>query len=102
MEYGLFQITYEDSLIYSSLFSKLFKANDFSNKERVENLKDSFYLCTLNCRLNLSTYIQNIPTGWNVNLVAKEAELNQLLLNDEWFEECWHTFLEFLQYFTGE
>lgn len=102
LENGLFQITYEDSLIYSSFFSKLFKASDFSNKERIENLKDSFYLCTQNCRQNVNAYLQNIPAGWNVNLVAKEAELNQFLLNDEWFEECWHTFLEFLQYFTGE
>lgn len=101
-ENGLFQITYEDSLIYSSFFAKLFKISDFSNKERIENLKDSFYLCTQNCRQNVNAYLQNIPAAWNVNLIAKEAELNQFLLNDDWFEECWHTFLEFLQYFTGE
>ncbi|WP_407520976.1 hypothetical protein PDL71_11120 [Lacibacter sp. MH-610] len=101
-ENGLVQITYQDSLIYSSFFAKLFKTSEFKSKERVENLKDSFYLCSRNCRQNVNAYLQNIPAGWNVNIVAKEAELNQFLLNDEWFEECWHTFLEFLQYFTGE
>ncbi|PVD53589.1 hypothetical protein DC498_03465 [Terrimonas sp.] len=98
LENGLVQITYEDSLIYSSFFSKLFKINEFKN---IENLKQSFYLCTLSCRQNLNQYLQNIPPEWNVNLQGKETELNQFLLTDEWFEECWHTFLEFLQYFAA-
>jgi len=96
-ENGLVQITYEDSLIYSSFFSKLFKTHKFKN---IENLKESFYLCALSCRQNLNRYLQNIPPEWNFNLPEKEAELNQFLMNDDWFEECWHTFLEFLQYFA--
>jgi len=39
--------------------------------------------------------------GWNINLAQKEEELNRYLLNDQWFEDCWQTFLEFLQYFTN-
>lgn len=102
LENGLVQITYQDSLIYSTFFSKLFKISDFSNRGRLDKLKNNFYLCTQNCRQNVNAYLQNIPVGWNVNIAAKEAELNQFLLNDEWFEECWHTFMDFLQYFTGE
>lgn len=99
-ERGLVSIDYESSLIYSTLFPKLFKASEFKNEQRLENLKQSFYLCALSCRQNVNNYLQNIPAAWNVNMIEKEAELNQFLLNDEWFEESWHTFLEFLQYFT--
>lgn len=102
LERGLFQITYEDSLIYSSFFSKLFKPSDFANKERIKSIRDSFYLCTQNCKENVNAYLQNIPASWNVNLTVKETELNDYLLNGGWFDECWHTFLEFLQYFTEE
>ncbi|MDE3212586.1 MAG: hypothetical protein KGM98_05070 [Bacteroidota bacterium] len=102
LENGLYQITFEDSLIYSTLFSKLFKINEFSNKARTENLKESFYLCTLNCRRHLKSFLENIPAGWSVDIAKKEEELHQYLLNKNWFEECWHTFLDFLQYFTDQ
>lgn len=101
-EHGLTEVTYQDNLIYSTFFSKMFNRKEFQNQERLENLKETFYLCSQSCKENVNDYLQEIPNGWNINTVQKEAELNQHLLNDEWFETCWNTFLEFLQYFTNE
>jgi hypothetical protein len=102
LERGLFSITYEDSLIYSTFFRNLFKANKFRNKQRIENLKQSFYLCALNCRQHINFYLQGVPQEWNVDIATKETELSRFLLNDKWYEECWHTFLEFLAKFASE
>ncbi len=71
-ENGLFQITYEDSLIYSSFFSKLFKTNEFKNVATLENSKQSFYLCAQSCRNNINEYLQNIPAGWSLDLTERQ------------------------------
>ncbi|MEJ7830220.1 MAG: HipA family kinase [Segetibacter sp.] len=101
-EHGLTEVTYQDNLIYSTFFAKLFKANELKNQERLENMKQTFYLCGQSCTQNVNNYLQDIPNGWNINIVQKEAQLNQYLLNDVWFETCWNTFLQFLEDFTNE
>lgn len=102
LERGLVSITYEDSLFYSSFFRNLFKSNKFTNRSRLEKLKQYFYLCALDCRKHINFYLQGIPQEWNVDTANKEAELNRFLLNNEWYEECWHTFLQFLENFASE
>lgn len=100
-EHGLTEVTYQDNIIYSTFFAKLFNQAELKNQERLEKLKQTFYLCSQSCKENVNNFLQELPDGWNINIVDKEAELNQYLLNDEWFETCWNTFLEFLQYFTN-
>jgi hypothetical protein len=101
LERGLTEVTYEENLIYSTSFAKLFNSKELKNKERLENLKQRLYLCTESCKQKVNNYLQEIPNGWNINIVQKERELNQYLLNDQWFNTCWNTFLEFLQYFSN-
>lgn len=67
----------------------------------LEKLKQTVYLCNQLCKEHLKEALLEIPMGWNINLAQKEEELNRYLLNDQWFEDCWQTFLEFLQYFTN-
>jgi hypothetical protein len=100
-ERGLISIDYENSLIYSSLFSKLFYNRDFSKKQRLDNLKQSFYLWASSCKQNLNNYLKDIPLGWNIDIAKKEEELSLYLLNDQWFENCWGTYLEFIQLFIN-
>lgn len=102
LERGLALIDYESSLIYSTFFAKLFNPKELKNQERLENMKQRFYLCSKSCNQNVNNYLQDIPNGWHIDIVQKEAELNQYLLNDQWFEDCWNTFLEFLQYFAND
>src|SRR5690606_10943880 len=99
LERGLVSIDYESNLIYTTLFSKLYKPEEFRNPVLLQELKQSLYLCSQNCKANIKKNLQNIPPDWNFDISVKEQELNQYLLNDAWFEECWQTFLEFLQYF---
>lgn len=99
LERGLVSIDYESNLIYTTLFSKLYKPEEFRNDAHLVELKQTLYLCSQNCKANIKEILQNIPPDWNFDISVKVQELNQYLLNDAWFEECWQTFLEFLQYF---
>ncbi|WEK36022.1 MAG: hypothetical protein P0Y53_00790 [Candidatus Pseudobacter hemicellulosilyticus] len=97
-ERGLTPITYEDNLIYSTLFYKLFHKGELKNKDNLEGLKERFYLYSRNCGKKVGKILQEIPQSWDINIVKKEGELKQFLLNDDWFEICWNSFIEFLNF----
>lgn len=99
-ERGLVPVTFEDNLIYSTLFAKLFQGREWEKEEFLASLRERFYLCAQRCQENVEKFLQEIPRGWNLDLVKKGEELRRYLLNDEWFKTCWGSFLEFLEYFT--
>lgn len=101
LERGLTLIDYESTLVYSTFFYKLFTSKELKSQEMLEKLKQTVYLCSQRCREHTKDALLEIPIGWNINVAQKEEELNRYLLNDQWFEDCWQTFLEFLQYFTN-
>lgn len=101
LERGLEQLDYESTLVYSSLFYKLFSVKELKDKEMLEILRQSFYLCSQLCREQLKDVLLEIPFGWSINVAEKEEQLYRYLMNASWFDNCWHTFLEFLQYFVN-
>lgn len=101
LENELIKIDYTDSLIYSTLFYKSFTVSDIPDNHNLAGLKRSFYLCVECCRQNININLQDIPPEWSINLEEKSKKLNQYLLTDIWFEDCWNTFLQYLRYFTS-
>ena len=101
LERGLVLIDYESTLVYSSFFAKLFSSKELKSQQMLDKLKQRVYLCSRLCREQVKESLLEIPDGWNINLRQKEEELNRYLLNDQWFDDCWQAFLEFLQYFTN-
>lgn len=97
----LYPVTYEDNLIYSTLFKQIFKPKEFRNQELLDNLRQELYLCSLECKKSVSSILQKIPLEWNFDLSEKEHHLNTFLLNDQWFDTSWRVFLEFLQLFSN-
>jgi len=101
-EYGLTAVTYEENLIYTTFFRKLLNPKELRSQERLEKLKESFYICSQCCGQNVDNFLLQIPREWNIDIARKQSELRQYLLNDQWFNNCWNTFLEFLQFFINK
>jgi hypothetical protein len=68
----LVPIDYESSLVYSSLFYKLFSAKELKSREMLEKLKQTVYLCSQLCKEHLKEALLEIPMGWNINLTQKK------------------------------
>jgi len=96
-EAQLTAITYEESLIYSDLYVALFSGKRFLKTIKIDALKEYYYICMQNCKKALPEILSIIPPQWNINIPGERHKLETYLLTDEWFEEAWKNFIQFLQ-----
>lgn len=97
---SLIPITYEESLIYSEAFLKLFKPSDLI-PAKVADKKGIYYLCRTACLNQLPAILSAIPPEWQMDMEEQQNILARFLFDDQWFEEAWETFLTYLHYYTG-
>ena len=96
LHHGIQLIADNESLISSELMQILF-GNVKNLKEIVDNVVEDFYLCTENCRQELSNILLNIPHEWNFNIAVFEDLLRDNIFNEEWYNQCVLHFRELVQ-----
>jgi len=94
----LYTISENSSLITAPLCLRLFSAKELSNKGRIDEMKDYFYLCVINCKQKLPQIINNVPEDWKINLALSLSYLENHLFVKKWIDECWDTFVTYLQF----
>jgi hypothetical protein len=62
-----------------------------------EELKKSWYICTTLCKENYYEIINSIPEQWSINKHLLVNQINSFMMQEDWFNICWETYLEFLQ-----
>ena len=95
-ERELAELTEDDSILNTDmakiLLSKLKKLTNI-----VDNLVDSFYLCTLDCENNLDDILQKTPQSWHINIPFVKQRMTELLFTDEWKKKCETNFRTLVQ-----
>lgn len=96
LQYGLFQLTEEDSILRSELAKVLFgKSRDLNLV--VNNIVENFYLCTQECEEKLIEILQLVPESWELNITEISDAIRSQLFSDEWKQECIKTFRTYIQ-----
>lgn len=90
------ELTYEDSIISSPLFKKLFTDNELG-KNSLEEVKENFFIKVQRCKLRVNEIIDQLPSDWNININVLETKLINEILDNNWIEGSFKLFLEFLQ-----
>ena len=73
----------------------LFQNTDF-NREYIQNLKEYFYLCTLECKNNFDEILNLVPENWNFDLKVATHKINNELFDKNWEAKVMNTFLEYI------
>ncbi|MBK8487010.1 MAG: hypothetical protein IPN31_00410 [Bacteroidetes bacterium] len=92
-----YPITEIDSILSSSILSKLYKASELRNEGFLAALIDRWYFCSESCKANLEDLIQEIPDEWLIPKEKYYEEINTYLFSEKWFETCIQTFREYIQ-----
>jgi predicted nucleic acid-binding protein len=92
----IYELSYEDSLISSPLFTNLLSENDFS-KLILDEIKEIFYKKVGQCKDNSEEIIGRIPNDWRIIKKDLEIKLFNELFVDNWFISSFNLFLQFLQ-----
>jgi len=78
------------------LFMKLLFQNTDFNREYVQNLKEYFYLCTLECKNNFDEILNLVPENWKIDLKVATHKINNELFEKSWEAKVINTFLEYI------
>ena len=91
-----YTLSYEESLLSSPLVKRLFNKSLLKNEGNLEVLRDTWYLCHVECGRRKEGLIANMPEEWLIPKVQLKDEIEKFMFSDEWFSECWDTFIEYL------
>lgn len=92
-----YPITLEDSLLNSPLVWHLYTKRQISDNQLHEEFKNSWYICVSSCKNKYHEIINSLPESWNINKQELAQQLSVFMMNEEWFNTCWQTFLQFLE-----
>lgn len=98
LNYGIADITEEESIIKTDLAKILFGKNK-QLTQIVNNLIESFYLCSAECYNQLDEILDLIPDSWDIDRDKTKNKIVQNLFTEEWNQICETKFREFVQSF---
>lgn len=98
MNYGIAELTEDDSIIKTEL-AKLLFGNVRKLTEIVDNLVENFYLCAIECEKNLEVIFDLIPESWLIDKADIRDKMHQHLFSDKWKNQCEINFRTFIQSF---
>ncbi|WP_316844815.1 HipA family kinase [Pedobacter psychrodurus] len=98
LDYGLSQLTEDDTIINTEL-AKLLFSNNRKLGELMDKLVKNFYLCTEECEAKLDSILALVPYSWAVNTVDIRIKIQQTLFTDEWKKHCVMNFRTFVHSF---
>jgi len=88
-------LTENECLTAIPLLKQIFTKADFS-REYIQNLKEYFYLCTLECKQNINEILNSLPVDWNIDLKVATNKISNELFSHEWEKQVIETFLEYI------
>lgn len=98
LNYRITDITEEESIIKTDLAKILFrKKSDLP--QIVNNLIESFYLCTNECFAQLDKILDLVPDSWGIDRDVMKNKISENLFSEEWNQICERKFREFTQSF---
>jgi len=92
-----YALSREESLLSSPILTKLFKPDQLGDEGFLKSLHEIWYLCSVSCELRLPEIINSLPNEWVSDKENLEQQLKNYIFKAGWFEECWQTFLEYIQ-----
>jgi len=95
MDWQMSLLTENECLTDIPLIKLLFQNTDF-NRDYIQNLKEYFYLCTLECKKNFDEILKLIPPDWNIDLAVASHKINNELFDNNWEVQVIDTFLEYI------
>ena len=95
---NLLPITYEESLIYSEAFARLYKPKDLDDK-LLDIYKDQYYLYIDKCGQQLPNILTKMPAEWQIDAKSEQEILARFLFDNAWISEAWNTFKDYIRLF---
>lgn len=96
LNYGLSNLTEEDSILYSDFSTLLFR-NKTKTNQIVDNLIEMFYLCVEECKNEFDEIVNLIPETWGINHEAIHEKISLNLFTEEWANSCVKNFRSIIQ-----
>lgn len=90
------ELTYQDSIISSPFFLKLFSDKDL-DRDSLDDIREYFFSKVQLCGKNAIEIIELLPLDWNIDKKALESKLINEIFVDEWLVSSFNLFLSFLQ-----
>jgi hypothetical protein len=94
-------ITFEESLIYSAAFAKLYKAQDLRSG-MLDKSRNQYYIYMGAAREKLLQILHGLPNEWQIDIVAEQEILARFLFDDTWFNQAWETFLDYIRLYLEQ
>lgn len=95
MDWRMSLLTENECLTAIPLLNQIFTKADFS-REYIQNLKEYFYLCTLECKQNINEILNSLPVDWNIDFKVATNKISNELFSHEWEKQVIETFLEYI------
>lgn len=92
-----YTLSYNESLLSSPLVSRLFSKKLLRSMDLIGELRNPWYLCHEKCKDSVYELIEGMPDQWQIPKEELYGELLTYIFTEQWFDECWQTFLEHLQ-----
>lgn len=96
LQYGLYQITEDESIINTELSRILFKQNA-KFTQNVDKIVENFYLCISACESNLNEILGLVPKEWEIDIEGVKYLMKEYLFTDTWTDECVKNFRSLIQ-----
>jgi hypothetical protein len=98
LNYKIEAITQDDSIIKTDLAKILFAKNN-ELTQIVNNLIESFYLCSIECYNQIDKILDLVPESWGIDREEIKNKIIRNLFVEEWNQTCESKFREFTQSF---
>lgn len=98
LNYGISEITEDDSIIKTKLAKILFNNNRYL-VSLVDILVGNFYLCVDECFLRLDEIFNLVPDSWGVDKLQTKTSIVGNLFTESWKDNCIENFRRFIQTF---
>lgn len=92
---GLSELTENESIL-DSIFARTLFSNRDITPALIDEMKKYFYLCTQNCKKQVPSILDEIPTDWNISRDRVNKKLEQVFTN-QWQEKNFRLFSTLLQ-----
>ncbi len=96
LEYGISQLTFNDSILNYPLAKKLFTKKAL-NTELIATIEEKYYLCIDKCAKNIEHIFVEVPEDWNINKEKTKSLIKENLFTQQWIDKSFSSFKEFLQ-----
>lgn len=98
LDKGLVELTQEDSLVTSMLFTSLaVKQPEGKIVDRLLTTKNEYYLCIEKCYEQLDEILEDIPPDWKIDVPSMKALLVSNLFSDRWKQRAFIHFTYLIQ-----